>query len=199
MNIVFTNTKGGSGKSTSAILLAAAWTMLGQKTTVVDADPQGSALDWAEQAQAVGREFPFAVEPYSPSILHDLRVAGGHVMVDTPPGSAEIITSVVREADLVVIPTQASSMDLSRAWRTYRGVMEMGKPPIILLTQVDKRTTLYTESVKAISEAGAYCFDTPIRRRQAFRNAAALGGLPTDGELRDYFDVVHEITRMIEG
>lgn len=52
--IAISNLKGGTGKTTTAILLATALTRLGYTATVVDLDPQGSATEWAHLAAESG-------------------------------------------------------------------------------------------------------------------------------------------------
>ncbi|WP_042057535.1 ParA family protein, partial [Acidomonas methanolica] len=47
MIVAFLNQKGGVGKTTLALHLAGQWAREGQRVTVIDADPQGSALDWS--------------------------------------------------------------------------------------------------------------------------------------------------------
>jgi AAA domain len=47
--VALLNQKGGIGNTTLALHLAAAWGRNGERVTLIDADPQGSALDWSEQ------------------------------------------------------------------------------------------------------------------------------------------------------
>jgi chromosome partitioning protein len=49
MIVALLNQKGGVGKTTLALHLAGEWARRGQRVTVIDADPQGSALDWSQQ------------------------------------------------------------------------------------------------------------------------------------------------------
>jgi chromosome partitioning protein len=54
MIVALLNQKGGVGKTTLALHLAGAWARQGRRVTVIDADPQGSALDWSEQRAKEG-------------------------------------------------------------------------------------------------------------------------------------------------
>lgn len=64
--ISLVHTKGGVAKTTSAMYLAAAGVSRGLDVVLVDADPQGSALEWAADATADG-PMPFPVVPASHS------------------------------------------------------------------------------------------------------------------------------------
>jgi chromosome partitioning protein len=46
LTITLSNNKGGSGKTTTTVSLAAAFAERGQRVLVVDLDPQGSATEW---------------------------------------------------------------------------------------------------------------------------------------------------------
>lgn len=82
--ISIVHTKGGVGKTTSAIYLAAAAARQGLRVVVLDADPQGSALLWAQAAAAAGEPMPFTV------LAADMRMitappTADLVLIDTPP------------------------------------------------------------------------------------------------------------------
>ena len=49
MIIALLNRNGGAGKTTLALHLAGYWARQGKRVILIDADPQGSALDWSEQ------------------------------------------------------------------------------------------------------------------------------------------------------
>ena len=62
------NQKGGVGKTTLSITLAAAWAGRKHRVLLVDADPQGSALDWV--ATRGDRASPFMAIGMAKPILH---------------------------------------------------------------------------------------------------------------------------------
>ncbi|WP_374064888.1 ParA family protein [Corynebacterium belfantii] len=55
--IAISNLKGGTGKTTSAVLLATAFYRAGNSVTVVDLDPQGSATEWPRWRKKQGNRF----------------------------------------------------------------------------------------------------------------------------------------------
>jgi chromosome partitioning protein len=61
MIVGFVNQKGGAGKTTAALHLAGEWARQGARVTLVDADPQGSALDWSQQREHEGLPRLFGV------------------------------------------------------------------------------------------------------------------------------------------
>jgi len=72
MIITLANGKGGSGKTTLAVLLAHALAESGKAVSVLDLDPQGTATNWL-------RESGSKVAMYDPARKYDA------VFIDTPP------------------------------------------------------------------------------------------------------------------
>jgi len=118
MNIVVGNVKGGVGKTTSSVYLAAAAASRGRELVVlVDSDPQGSAAEWFEQNPVEGVELIEA--PSERTVVRALTDSVDVVVVvDTPPGDERIVRAALRRADAVVIPTRAGGVEPSRVLAT---------------------------------------------------------------------------------
>ncbi len=107
MRLAVVNLKGGTGKTTVAVYLAAALNPRG-RTLLVDADPQRSALAWSETAGG----FPFPVISLPTRDLHrrlpQLWEGYAHVVIDTPPGDPGIVQSALLACERALIPLNSS-------------------------------------------------------------------------------------------
>jgi chromosome partitioning protein len=184
------HTKGGVAKTTSSLYLAAAAVRRGLTATVYDADPQGSALLWAHHANNAGEPLPFPLHAADAGAIPTVHQAGTDlVVVDTPPGQAHAIDTAIDTADLVLIPTGASPLDLQRVWPTLE--VTAHRPTAVILTMVDLRArdTLVGSAREVLDDAGVPVLNTMIGQRQHYRQA--FGTSPRD--LGAYPDALQEI------
>ncbi len=114
MIVALFNQKGGVGKTTLALHLAGQWTRQGKRITLIDADPQGSALDWPEQRARRHHDRLFGVIGLTRDTLHreapELGRHADHVIIDGPPRVAALLRSALLAADLALIPRATVSL-----------------------------------------------------------------------------------------
>lgn len=188
------HTKGGVGKTTTAIFLAAAALQRGVPVRVVDADPQGSASSWADRAAYRGTPLPFDVTSGTAASLRTLSCDPGElVLIDTPPGTAAAIDAAVDAADLVIIPTGPRAADIDRLWPTLD--ITQHRPTTILLTLVDMRKMEAVEMPRGLANANAPMLRSVVRDLTAIERAFGHG-IP--GSLGDYVKVFDELMTAAE-
>lgn len=113
MILSFLNQKGGVGKTTLAVHVADQLARRQHRVMLVDADPQGSALDWAASRKN-DPLFPVAGLPKA-SIhkeLPGLAKGFGMVLIDGPPRVYDVARSAIMASDVVLIPVQPSPYDV---------------------------------------------------------------------------------------
>jgi chromosome partitioning protein len=125
MIIGLLNQKGGVGKTTLAVNLAAALTLRGGRVLLIDADPQGSALDWAAAREG---DPLFAVVGLPRATVHkEIGVVGqgyDHIVIDGPPRVTDLARSAIMASDLVLIPVQPSPYDIWAADEVVKLIAE---------------------------------------------------------------------------
>lgn len=183
--ISIVHTKGGVGKTTSAIHLATAAARQGREAIVLDADPQVSAANWWADAALSGDPLPFDV----PKVAGEFKVPDRElVIIDTPPGTALVIDYAIMLADIVIIPCGPSPLDVQRVFPTI-GIVPEGKLYGILMTGVDLRANFHDKVRAEIEGEGHPVFDTMVLQRQ--RTRRSYGTTPT--YMNGYADVLREI------
>jgi len=122
--IALVSLKGGVGKTTSTMHLAAVAAREGRQVTVLDGDSEHSALHWSELALQLGA-LPFNVMACEERTLitqaRELRDAGNVVVIDTPPNDRTLLIKAAGIADHVVVPVAPTGIDLDR----LRGTLQL--------------------------------------------------------------------------
>jgi chromosome partitioning protein len=150
--------KGGVGKSLCVRSLAVAGLFDNAKTAIIDADPQGSILVWAERrevpaptVQAIGKDLK--------STIAELRRGGADfIFIDTPPSTHPIISQAVGLSDFAVIVTGPYPEDLAAIGTTVQTIKAAKTPAAIVLN----RTPATKSSAVALARGALEVFQIPI-------------------------------------
>ena len=176
--IVFVSPKGGSGKSTSALLLSTFLTKLND-VTVIDADPNHPIQDWAKGGNAPSR-LTVISDVEEDNIVECIENAASKtpfVIVDLEGTASKIVLFAISQADFVIIPAQGSHEDAKAAGRAVRVIRQSEKmtrnpkPHAVLLTRTSPmiRTRGLAHVQKGLTEAGIPVLRTELNERDAFK------------------------------
>jgi len=201
--IALLNQKGGSGKTTLATHLAGELAFEGYKVVLIDADPQGSASDWAERRVQNGPKRLYGVFGLACESLHvevpQIAQTADFVVIDGPPRAAAITRSALLAADLALIPVQPSAYDIWATQEMVRLVEEarLYRPALRAAFVVNRRVVgrvIGREARAALAEQILPALTVEICQRIAFADSVAGGLLVRERDAR--CAAAHEIARL---
>lgn len=175
------NQKGGSGKTTLATNLARAFQLDGHRVEILDADPQGTATEWA-RLQPDGGDLPAVTPTTASSIESDVAEASGDlVVVDGAPALDTLNVRAVKTSDLVLIPVRASGPDvwsgegLVDLIQTRRDVTGGRPAAAFVVCQQIARTNLAAEIGDVLDTYALPVLDGRTNHRVAYAEALSSG------------------------
>jgi chromosome partitioning protein len=179
--VVFGNQKGGVGKTTLSVGVAGAWAESGYKVLFVDADPQRSASEQLKRHPVIqfAKHIGGGLDELLPSLDGDFHI----IVVDTPSGVNEALSSALRVATLLIIPVKPSPYDFMSAETTLEIAKQANVPAMFVVNESDSRTRFTKQAPEALKGYGVRVLKQSVAYRSAHREVVMLGMAITDVNL----------------
>ncbi|MDA7980149.1 MAG: ParA family protein [Pirellulales bacterium] len=181
--IAIANSKGGVGKSTTAVHLAAWLHELGHSVILADCDTQHSSSEWVREAcpgvRSVILDKPNDILNELPSLAQD----ADFVIADGPGSQAETSRALLLRADLAIVPCKASLLEiraLAKATEVLRQAQDIrgGAPEAVIVpSMIGKRYRLTKELIEAATALQLPMAQTPLVLRQPYADAPGQGAV----------------------
>ena len=176
----FLNQKGGVGKSTLSINVAACLDLLGQKVLLIDADKQGTASIWASLRDETGFQVVSMARENMARDAIKLAADFDFTIIDGPPQAETISRSCIVASDLVVVPIEPGGASLWSSNLTVQQLKEAQEFKSTLkcgfvVSRKIGTTILGRDTRSMAADAGIPIFETEIEQRIAYAEALTMG------------------------
>lgn len=178
--VALVGNKGGAGKTTLCINLAAVWSD-SHRVVIVDADPQKSSLQWRDIADSCPDLQVVEAGKDVIQSVNEVKDEYDYCLIDCPPSvHSKQMQQALQCSDLAVIPVQPSPLDI---WATVHIETEIEQArlknaqlnALLVINQLEPRTRLSQIMHRALSELTLSAANTAIRRRAVYRNSFLEG------------------------
>lgn len=189
--VAVTTVKGGSGKTTIAMCLAAHWLYSGLATAVIDTDPQRSARRWAFAGSELEVMRIDVCDAHDGAgvmqhIAELERIGFERIVVDTPGFRSPALFGALDRADLALVPVRPSPVDFEVAADTVDllGAVQADRiadRPLhvrMVLSQVSPRTVIARHMRSELLAAGYPLLESELSHRVAYAEAPFSGSVP---------------------
>jgi chromosome partitioning protein len=203
--IAVANLKGGAGKSTTTINLAAACEMAGILTAIMDIDPeQQAAARWKDARTA---ERPVVVSAVytrlALGIAEQERAGAALIFIDCPAYDPKYTTEAVKVADLVLIPCRTTVQDIQFLPTTVEIAAGREKPAAVVLNAVEPQLRETEQARTFITNAGIALAPVHLSKAVAYHRAITAGlGVtefePTGKAAQEVLSLLSWISRLLD-
>src|SRR5215216_6466184 len=176
--LVISNPKGGTGKSTTSLVLATTLARHGASVTLFDCDPNKHLVAWRDgPTKSIVNVVGHAEATNIARMLKAEASQRQFVVADLEGTASLLVASAILAADLVIIPTQGSAMDAAQAKRAISFIDDQAaavgpRPYKVLFTRTKPGFATRDEKVirETLMKAGAPLFRTDLAERAAYRS-----------------------------
>lgn len=184
LSIAYTNTKPGTGKTTTSVLVAQALHQRGHDVLLVDADPAQSALAWSDEIDGFSFKVVGLATRDAGRRLKDFAGPETIVLVDLPQAEdhGAIVRGVLRYVDEITIPVAPSTIEIDRTsaiTEMLDEVAEVRQSPAriaVLLNRVVSGARSGRDAREGLDAMGYDVLTAQIPRREAY--ALSYGAAP---------------------
>lgn len=214
VHITVASPKGGVGKTMTTILLAAEFAQAGHRVTILDSDPQLSAVEWFNNSKRAGfalRNIDVQAIPSADDLIERLASPGDEaiLLVDVQGTAAAALGPAVTNADFVVVPTKAHAFDVKQSLGLVRHIRSLGGrhrsiPYAVLINMIsgiDRNTMAFRTGVALLAQSKVKVLNAFLSQRPTFAAIATAGSLyelPDDTQaIRDARDQTNALAAEI--
>lgn len=183
--IAIASPKGGAGKSTTAVILATELAHAGVKVTLLDCDPNRSVSIWAGRGTMPDR-ITVVSEITESTVIKTIKENdrdGQIVLVDLEGIASRLMSRAISQADLVITPMRATTLDATVGARTIALIQEeeeaLGRPiPLAIVFTMTKtiKSKQHSGIAASLRGQGIDIIEPDLLERSAFSGLFEFGG-----------------------